>query len=556
MSKEVLARHWQELKNLPNVINLGMSTKKEGGRETGKSSITVYVKKKVPLTDLKTEETVPLFIEGVPTDVVEVAPTTWVADKTSVSELHPEIQRRLLGLKGKPLSKPSPRRFSASAKVPSGASALTKWASPVQDQKNCGSCTAHGNIGVGEGVIRIAANDYNACPKLSESHLFRCSGGLCQDGNTVEATLDQFMKGVCAEECLPYQDIDQPCGAGMCPNWWLQAKRIKDWNSVSDPTEQKVLLDTVPLNATMAVYQSFLNYVSGVYSHLPGDLLLGYHDIACYGYDDSLKAKLIRNSWNTGWGQGCMVNGVLMPGYCWIAEEELDPEMQQLIPDGPVPPPPPIPEITSVAPNSGQQGETFNVTIIGSDLAGVTLVDFGSGISTTIVGGANTQQIVIAIVIAGDAALGARDVSVTTPGGVATLPSGFMVTLAPVTPWITSITPKSGEQGQSLQLTIAGRNLAGATSIDLGSGIATTGQGTVVSDTQIVTNISIPADAALGVRSLAVTTPNGIATLANAFTVTSAPTPSPCKIGNGYARFHNFFLKAARRKGRLFYRIP
>jgi hypothetical protein len=113
---------------------------------------------------------------------------------------------------------------------------------------------------------------------------------------------------------------------------------------VSNPTEIKVLLDSEPLNGTMAVHQSFFNYVSGTYqSQGPSDPIVGYHDIGRLGYSDALGADLIRNSWGTSWGTGCMVNGINRPGYCWIAYGELDAEAQQLVLDGPVPPPGPTP---------------------------------------------------------------------------------------------------------------------------------------------------------------------------------------------------------------------
>ena len=108
------------------------------------------------------------------------------------------------------------------------------------------------------------------------------------------------------------------------------------------------MLDQGPLNCTMAVYNSFFNYVSGIYKHIAGETLAGYHDISNQGYSDFLVADLIGNSWGTGWGAGCMVNGIKRSGYCWLAYGELDPERQQLILDGPVPappnPPPPKPK--------------------------------------------------------------------------------------------------------------------------------------------------------------------------------------------------------------------
>jgi hypothetical protein len=148
------------------------------------------------------------------------------------------------------------------------------------------------------------------------------------------------MQGVCLESCLLYKPVDQGCAVGICQNWWQAAYKLKGYNKITDPTDSKVLLDQGPLNCTMAVYNSFFNYVSGIYKHIAGEPLAGYHDIADMGYSDFLGADLIGNSWGSGWGPDCMVNGIKRPGYCWIAYGELDAERQQLLLNGPVPAPP------------------------------------------------------------------------------------------------------------------------------------------------------------------------------------------------------------------------
>ena len=286
---------------------------------------------------------IPSEIEGILTDVVELAPTTWQAGKTAISQLHPEEQRRRLGL----IAKSNPkviRLVHQGLKAPSGQSNLTSWASLIQDQGNCGDCTAYGSLGVGESAIRIKENNPSDPIKLSEAHVFFCSGGTCDGGNTVEAVLNRFMQGVCTEDCLPTKVVDQACSAGICANWWLNAKKLAAWNSITDPTEIKALLDTVPLVATMAVHQSFFNYAGGTYKNLgPQDPIVGYHCIGGFGYSDALVAKYLRNSWGIVWGQNCVINGIPRPGYCVIDAGELDAEMYELIPDGPVPAPGPAP---------------------------------------------------------------------------------------------------------------------------------------------------------------------------------------------------------------------
>jgi len=219
------------------------------------------------------------------------------------------------------------------------SSDFRNWCSPIQDQAQCGSCTAFGTIGIWEAIIRIAENNVTDAIKLSERDLFFSSGGKCRYGNTMDATLNQTMVGVCTEDCCPYDGVsagvDIPCPSDKCSNWWLSGKKCKSWNIITDVNKMKSLL---PLVGTMTVHQSFLNYVSGVYHNLgDNDPVLGGHCVGIVGYDDSLGAWLLRNSWgSSGWG---------MQGYCWIkyGDSEIDVCMYEIIPDGEIPPPSPSP---------------------------------------------------------------------------------------------------------------------------------------------------------------------------------------------------------------------
>lgn len=94
--EEVVERRWRELRALPNVINVGVSTKVVGGVDTGRSCIVFYVKRKVEPRMLSAGESVPLTVEGACTDVVEVDADYTVGD-TSVSRKPLSIQRRIAG---------------------------------------------------------------------------------------------------------------------------------------------------------------------------------------------------------------------------------------------------------------------------------------------------------------------------------------------------------------------------------------------------------------------------------------------------------------------------
>ncbi|WP_179783920.1 IPT/TIG domain-containing protein [Rhizobium sp. AN5] len=97
------------------------------------------------------------------------------------------------------------------------------------------------------------------------------------------------------------------------------------------------------------------------------------------------------------------------------------------------------------------------------------------------------------------------------------------VTVNPAVPTLTGVSPASGSTAGGTVLTITGANLTGATGVTIG-GTAATGVN-VISATSITA--TTPAHAA-GAVNVAVTTPGGVATIANGFTfqaqtVTIAP---------------------------------
>jgi hypothetical protein len=112
--------------------------------------------------------------------------------------------------------------------------------------------------------------------------------------------------------------------------------------------------------------------------------------------------------------------------------------------------PPPPPTVSSVAPGSGNQGQTLDVSITGTNLNGATAVSFGAGITINSFSVAFSTLITANITIAPGAALGPRDVSVTTPAGTGALAGGFTVRAEQVEIWncplggVTLIAPNPG----------------------------------------------------------------------------------------------------------------
>ena len=67
--KDVKNRHRDFLMSLPNVVSLGIGPKIVKHSEMGTTAIKVFVSRKVPLSDLASDERIPELIEGFQTDV-------------------------------------------------------------------------------------------------------------------------------------------------------------------------------------------------------------------------------------------------------------------------------------------------------------------------------------------------------------------------------------------------------------------------------------------------------------------------------------------------------
>jgi hypothetical protein len=198
----------------------------------------------------------------------------------------------------------------------------------------------------------------------------------------------------------------------------------------------------------------------------------------------------------------------------------------------------PVPTLSSITPNTGQQGQAVNVTLTGTNFVpGATVQVSGSGISVTNVSVTNSTTMSALFTIMGGAAVGSRNVTVTNPapGGGTSGAQPFTVTMAPnPIPTLTQVTPINGVQGSSVNVSLLG------TGFMSGSAVAVTGTGVTVSNVTVVNTTLITAEfvisggAAIGARDVTITNPapGGGTSSARTFTVTElfvnkAPTLNP-----------------------------
>jgi RHS repeat-associated protein len=179
--------------------------------------------------------------------------------------------------------------------------------------------------------------------------------------------------------------------------------------------------------------------------------------------------------------------------------------------------------ITSLTPNFGAQAQTnFSVVMAGQStkwLQGSTAANFGPGITVSSLTVNSPTSATVILNIDASAAIGGRNVALTTGSEVETLGNGFTVT-GPAT--LLSVTPNAGLQGQqNLSVAITGQYthfVQGSTTVTFGSGITLVSL-TVTSFNTANAVINIDPGTIVGARTVTVTTGLEQVSLSGAFTV-------------------------------------
>jgi len=181
---------------------------------------------------------------------------------------------------------------------------------------------------------------------------------------------------------------------------------------------------------------------------------------------------------------------------------------------------PPSPALTGILPASGAPGTSVNVVLTGANMVSPIVAVNGEGVAVTNVQVRNSESVTATFTVAPGAASGAREVAITTAGGVS---SSVAFTVMLPQPTLSSIVPAVGvrdPRGAPLEVTLTGTNFVSALALDAGAGITVIGIN-VLSSTKATAMLRVETSATLGARQVSVTTSGGTSGPA-AFTVTDA----------------------------------
>jgi uncharacterized protein (TIGR03437 family) len=183
------------------------------------------------------------------------------------------------------------------------------------------------------------------------------------------------------------------------------------------------------------------------------------------------------------------------------------------------------PGLSAISPTSGQPGQTIgNFTITGTNLtSGQVVWDNSAGLTLTNVN-ISATSVTATLNIAANAAPGYRWLWIQTAAGESNHLSFNIV--APAAPTISSISPTSGDPGQTITtFTVSGSNLSRVTAIEFTPADGITVTNLNATATSVTARVAIASNAVSGARTVDVVSPEGKSGT-RTFTVNAAVDPA------------------------------
>jgi len=269
-------------------------------------------------------------------DEINNMKTTWKAGHNKGSSVYgattEELKRMMGALKGGPVL---PRKtYNVDVKdLPTSFDSATNWPQcatmkVIRDQSACGSCWAFGAV---EAMSDRSCIFLNKNMSLSSADLAFCCdscGDGCNGGYPGAAWQYYVDSGIVEEGCWPYPfpscdhhlpGSKNPCPPNEYPSANCRSSCVPNWNgpnwqndlhfgssAYSLSGEADIMADIQkngPVETAFIVYEDFLTYKSGVYTHTSGGELGGHAvKFVGWGVENGVKYWKVANSWNPNWG--------------------------------------------------------------------------------------------------------------------------------------------------------------------------------------------------------------------------------------------------------------
>jgi hypothetical protein len=188
------------------------------------------------------------------------------------------------------------------------AAYISPYVTPVKNQGNCGSCWAFAGVAAFESSIY---KKDGIAVDLSEQYLVSCNndGWGCDGGWWA---YDLFVSpGAEMESCFPYVASDVPCKLDCPYPYVAQGSAFCESEDAVASIEsiKNAIYNYGGVNVCVYVDRNFQAYTGGVLNKCAKNPRRVNHEVLLMGWDDSLGAWRMKNSWGTGWGE---------QGFMWI----------------------------------------------------------------------------------------------------------------------------------------------------------------------------------------------------------------------------------------------
>lgn len=197
--------------------------------------------------------------------------------------------------------------------LPESFDSRTKWPGcvhAIRKQGDCGGCwafaaseTLSDNLCVtSNGSINVTLSPQDAIS--CDSSDWGCNGG--QPSNVWKYMSDT---GLTTDECTPYVSLDGKTNgtcSSTCSSSCMHYKKYKCGHSNFyrgfDNIKKGIMLYG-PAHTVMLVWQDLLQYKTGVYKHIEGNLM-GPHSVKIVGWGKEKDTEfwIVQNSWGASWG--------------------------------------------------------------------------------------------------------------------------------------------------------------------------------------------------------------------------------------------------------------
>jgi hypothetical protein len=180
------------------------------------------------------------------------------------------------------------------------------------------------------------------------------------------------------------------------------------------------------------------------------------------------------------------------------------------------------PTLTAISPVRGYIGFTATHTLTGTNfVSGMAVNVSGTLVTPSNINVTSSTQATVDLTVALNAALGYRNISVTTAGGT----SGTVFWRVVGVPVINSISPNNGNAGTTVAVTLLGAEFAGSNLFISGNGVTSSNFQILLNATKITANFIIAANAAAGGRNVWLVNGSGTSSNVMVFTVNGGTNP-------------------------------